>query len=126
MSTCRVEHLTTPVAVFNFEVADWHTYYVGDAHGWVWVHNQCNGNKLRSTRAQHGYEIVDTKTGDVVKTGVSGGKRTAAAPGGSYQGSYRANRQAAQWSREAGEEGRYVANVVHETSAGPRGTQEDS
>ncbi|MCC7509156.1 MAG: hypothetical protein IT464_07250 [Planctomycetes bacterium] len=115
----RTEHLATPVTVYNFEVADWHTYHVGTAAGWVFVHNKCNGNSVRSGKAQHGYEILDTKTGEIVKTGISGGKRTAPAAGGTYRGSTRANKQAAQWSREAGEPDRYVANVVHEIPAGP-------
>jgi hypothetical protein len=60
---------------FNFEVEDFHTYFVGENA--LWVHNTCsrpppNGNSLDSTNPQHGYEIYDTKTGDVVKTGVSG------------------------------------------------------
>ena len=34
-----IEKLITPVKVYNFEVADWHTYYVSDAG--VLVHNKC-------------------------------------------------------------------------------------
>jgi hypothetical protein len=45
-TSVRIEHLATPVAVYNFEVADWHTYHVGTAEsGWVFVHNQCAGFK---------------------------------------------------------------------------------
>ena len=36
----RVEWLEEPVEVYNFEVADYHTYYVGD--GDVLVHNTCS------------------------------------------------------------------------------------
>ena len=44
----RTEHLATPVTVYNFEVADWHTYHVGTAEtGWVYVHNTCTGNFLK-------------------------------------------------------------------------------
>jgi hypothetical protein len=71
------------------------------------------GNSLRSTNAQHGYEIVDTATGEVAKTGVSGGARTASG------GSARANRQANKWNREAGQPGRYQPRVVEEVPAGP-------
>ena len=77
-----------------------------------------NGNSLASRNAQHGYEIVDTTTGEVVKTGVSGGRRTQ---GG---GSYRANRQANRWNREAGQPGRYVPRVVKEVPAGPGAREE--
>lgn len=34
-----------------------------------------HGNSLNSKKAQHGYEITDTKTGEIVKTGISGGKK---------------------------------------------------
>jgi hypothetical protein len=60
---------------------------------------------------------VDTTTGEVVKTGVSGGKRTKKG------GSYRANSQVNRWNREAGQPGRYEANVVKEVPAGPGARQ---
>ncbi len=41
ITSVRTERLATPVAVHNFEVADWHTYHVGTPTGWVWVHNTC-------------------------------------------------------------------------------------
>ena len=53
-----------------------------------------NGNSRASTKAQHGYEIIDTVDGTVAKTGVSGGKRTVDG------GSYRANAQANKWNKE--------------------------
>lgn len=38
----RIERLADPVTVYNFEVADWHTYHVGSQEaGWVFVHNLC-------------------------------------------------------------------------------------
>ncbi len=36
-----------------------------------------HGNSVESTKAQHAYDVVDTETGEVVKTGVSGGKEIA-------------------------------------------------
>ncbi|SCJ29114.1 Cell wall-associated polypeptide CWBP200 [uncultured Clostridium sp.] len=40
------EQLTEPVTVYNFEVEDWHTYFVGDAG--ILVHNSCGGrNSIR-------------------------------------------------------------------------------
>ena len=55
----QVQHeiLETPVQVFNFEVSDFHTYFVGDIP--VLVHNVCgkgkilpqNGTKLETSRA---------------------------------------------------------------------------
>ncbi|MEZ4264603.1 MAG: RHS repeat-associated core domain-containing protein, partial [Polyangiaceae bacterium] len=77
-----------------------------------------HGNSTQSAKAQHGYEIVDTTTGDVVKTGVSGGRRTATG------GSARANSQANRWNREAGEPGRYEPRVVKEVPAGAGSRQE--
>ena len=35
----ETELLTTPVNVYNLEVAEWHTYFVSDED--VWVHNAC-------------------------------------------------------------------------------------
>jgi len=41
VTATRTEYLTTPVKIYNFEVADWHTYHVGSPDtGWVWVHNK--------------------------------------------------------------------------------------
>ena len=47
----RVEWLEEPVEVYNFEVADYHTYFVGD--GDVLVHNTCanpSGDNTNSTK----------------------------------------------------------------------------
>lgn len=76
-----------------------------------------HGNSRLSTRAQHGYEIVDTMNREVVKTGVSGGARTAS-------GSVRGNRQASAWNRAEGQPGRYEARVVQEVPAGPGARQQ--
>ncbi len=63
---------------FNFEVAETHTYFVGEQG--AWVHNNCSaklddvhGNSRLSQKAQHVYEIRNNKTGEVVKTGISQG-----------------------------------------------------
>ena len=77
-----------------------------------------HGNSRLSTKAQHGYEIADATTGEVVKTGVSGGSRTATG------GSARANSQANRWNREAGQPGRYEPRVVQEVPAGPGARQQ--
>jgi len=92
VTATRTEYLTTPVKIYNFEVADWHTYHAGSTQtGWVWVHNTCHGNSLRAKRHNHRYEIYNKSTGDVVKTGISGQKLNI---NGS---SPRANRQLAQF-----------------------------
>ncbi|MFC4075639.1 polymorphic toxin-type HINT domain-containing protein [Salinithrix halophila] len=36
-----VQRNTKPIKVYNFEVEDYHTYFVSDAQ--VWVHNRCGG-----------------------------------------------------------------------------------
>jgi len=54
VTTCVVEHLATPVTIYNFEVADWHTYHVGSTNtGWVWVHNKNCGPGQYSTDTGH-------------------------------------------------------------------------
>lgn len=47
----QIQHeiLETPATVYNFEVEDWHTYYVSESA--VFVHNQCGMNNLRKTIA---------------------------------------------------------------------------
>ena len=38
-----IDYSSAPVALYNFEVEDWHTYYVasGESVDFVWVHNAC-------------------------------------------------------------------------------------
>ena len=36
----EIEKLAEPIPVYNIEVDDFHTYFVGDGNGWVLVHNQ--------------------------------------------------------------------------------------
>jgi RHS repeat-associated protein len=76
---------------------------------WGWA---CHGNSKGSRKAQHGYEIIDTHTGSVAKTGVSGGKIRNGK-------SVRAEAQARRWNREPGNAGRYSTRVVKRVKAGP-------
>ena len=64
-----------------------------------------HGNSKQSTKPQHGYKIVETKTGKVQKVGISGQKLNV---DGS---SPRANRQVRLWNRLEGA-GTYHAEVV--------------
>ena len=64
-----------------------------------------HGNSLRSTKLQHRYEIYNTETGEVVKTGISG--RTLNKDGTSP----RANTQVNALNRQEGA-GTYSARVV--------------
>jgi hypothetical protein len=112
VTAIRIEHLETPVTVYNFEVADWHTYQVGSQEaGWVFVHNRCHGNSLRARRHQHRYEIVEISTGKVSKTGISGQKLNI---DGS---SPRANRQVNAHNLKAGYD-KYEARVVEKNIPG--------
>jgi putative membrane protein len=52
-----------------------------------------NGISRKSQKAQHLYEIFDKETGEVVKTGISGGKITKK---GKF---YRATQQVNKWNR---------------------------
>ena len=45
----RVEEFDEPVDVYNFQVEDYHTYFVGDCA--VWVHNDCTAEQLRQKYA---------------------------------------------------------------------------
>ncbi|MEM7676451.1 MAG: polymorphic toxin-type HINT domain-containing protein, partial [Myxococcota bacterium] len=101
VAIAALERVRHPDRVYNLEIEYDHEYFVGEFG--VRAHNAC-GNKASSSKAQHGYMIVDTNTNKVVKVGVSGGKLTK---GGA---SYRANRQVYKWN--VGNPGRYRAKVV--------------
>ncbi|MFT4072927.1 MAG: RHS repeat-associated core domain-containing protein [Dysgonamonadaceae bacterium] len=71
-----------------------------------------NGNSKSSTKAQHNYDIKNTQTGKVVKTGVSGGKETKTGE------SYRGNSQANKWNKQEGTPGRYKFQITNREPAG--------
>ncbi len=47
ISSVDLEKLQQPVKTYNFEVEDWHTYFVSSEH--VLVHNKCGSNPLGQT-----------------------------------------------------------------------------
>ena len=49
------EKLVNPVRVYNFEVEDFHTYFVGEAK--ILVHNMCAGSPTSSNKKYGHYEI---------------------------------------------------------------------
>jgi hypothetical protein len=51
--------LEAPIAVYNFEVEDFHTYYVGDTS--VLVHNLCKNSGGRHGGAAHRSKIGEIK-----------------------------------------------------------------
>ena len=68
-----------------------------------------HGNSAASTKAQHAYDIVD-ESGNVVKTGVSGGPTRNGK-------SVRAETQVRKWNREVGYE-KYHSTITHKEPAG--------
>lgn len=66
------EGLEEPVTVYNFEVEDFHTYYVGASC--VLVHNMCaknpnHGNSLSTTKPAEGYILRENGTHRIMKYG---------------------------------------------------------
>ena len=62
--------LDAPVEVYNFEVEDCHTYFVGELG--VLVHNACgsnHGNSLKTTKPAEGYILKEKGTNRVLKFG---------------------------------------------------------
>ena len=59
----KVQHelLESPVKVYNFQVADYHTYYVSDAG--VLVHNTCRGNAVRKAWQNEQELVRETGSG---------------------------------------------------------------
>jgi hypothetical protein len=53
----RFEYLDTPIKVYNFEVEDWHTYFVSEQD--VFVHNSCKGKG--NSRTSSKYEDITSK-----------------------------------------------------------------
>jgi hypothetical protein len=72
-----------------------------------------HGNSKESTKAQHNYDIVDTQSGKVVKTGTSGGKTTK-----DGKSSYRGNNQANKWNKQESTPDRYKSVVTNNIPAG--------
>jgi hypothetical protein len=58
----RFEYLDTPIKVYNFEVEDWHTYFVSEQD--VFVHNSCEG---KGTSKTTGYRYVSEGELNVIK-----------------------------------------------------------
>lgn len=70
-----------------------------------------HGNSKLSTAAQHGYEIFETATGNVVKTGVSNGPVTKSGK------SYRANNQVSKMNKS--NPSMYDSRIVKTIPEGP-------
>ena len=71
----EIEYLEEPVKVYNFEVEDWHTYYVSEIG--VLVHNDCmaeipNGGSGRKVKTYQTYTKTNPQTGKVYSGRTSG------------------------------------------------------
>jgi len=108
--------------VYNLEVSSVHRYFVSDAA--VEAHNagpcggnaaqaaeEVHGNSNASTKPQHRYEIVETATGDVGKTGISGQPLNANGT------SPRANSQVNALNKAAGNN-KWSANILEQNIPG--------
>ena len=69
-----------------------------------------HGNSKASTKAQHAYDIINTKTNKVIKTGISGGQIKNGK-------SVRAETQVKKWNKESGD-GTYKSEITHHEPAG--------
>ncbi len=65
----KIQHeiLESPVKVYNFEVEDFHTYFVGEIS--VLVHNLCHANSLKTSKKTELYVLKDQDSGAVRKIG---------------------------------------------------------
>ena len=65
----KIQHeiLESPVKVYNFEVEDFHTYFVGENS--VLVHNLCHANSLKTSKKTELYVLKDQDSGAVRKIG---------------------------------------------------------
>ncbi len=70
------------------------------------LQTKVHGNSNSSMKLQHGYDIYNTQTGDVVKTGISGQSLNLNGT------SPRANRQVNALNRAAGEDSLFAARIV--------------
>ena len=75
------------------------------------IKSALHGNSKASTKAQHAYDIINTETGKVVKTGVSGG---AIRKDGK---SVRAESQVREWNHQEGT-GKYKSEITHHEPEG--------
>lgn len=65
----RTEQIKTGRSVYNFEVEQFHTYFVGISE--ILVHNDCHGNSLKSEKTNYGYSLRDNSTNRILKYGES-------------------------------------------------------
>jgi hypothetical protein len=65
----KFEHLDSPIKVYNFEVEDWHTYFVSEHD--VFVHNSCGGKGKALSPSEASEKITSAeRTGSGLKSDV--------------------------------------------------------
>ena len=63
----KFEHLDSPIKVYNFEVEDWHTYFVSEHD--VFVHNSCGGKGKALSPSEASEKITSAeRTGSGLKS----------------------------------------------------------
>ncbi len=73
----EIEHLKKPIKVYNFEVEDWHTYYVAEQG--VLVHNVCYTKTLEGVSERTTSENSAILGNNLAKEGRAVGEGEAAA-----------------------------------------------
>ena len=82
VETVEHEYLDAPVSVFNFEVEDFHTYYVSGLH--ILVHNACgNGTSTSKTSVKASDKAYTVEQQSVIKD-AKALKKTGATPAQGY------------------------------------------
>jgi len=61
----KFEHLDSPIKVYNFEVEDWHTYFVSEHD--VFVHNSCKGYDKQKKGTPRNNQAQNKQFRDIVK-----------------------------------------------------------
>lgn len=59
LTKTELEHLSEPIMTYNFEVEDFHTYYVGEQG--ILVHNSCRGEVVRKAWKMEQQNAIDGK-----------------------------------------------------------------
>lgn len=85
---------------------------IGDVKAVGKMMKAVHGNSKASTKAQHAYDIIDKRTHEIVKTGVSGGKIRK-----DGEKSYRAEQQVRKWNKSEGGD-IYESQITHREPAG--------
>ena len=106
VDSVEVEELDEPVKVYNFEVEDWHTYFVSDIG--VLVHNKCwvDGEGVGNTKPKTWNEFESANAGKYDNAGMSEAWKQYKDANGIVSGSQRSQTAKSNYLRELGESGK--------------------